>query len=234
MKTSPPPSNNGRSGFTLVEIFVVVAIIGILASLLLVSLDSVRTKASRAVATSNLRQLSVAIMSYAADNNNSLPGPLNFGQGPRYSRTVTDSLGYMLYAYLGLPEPTSADQAFPLLSSPNFVKYRKDPTSPSYVMNQQIPQVQADGTTNMIQPWGRQGAGGSAPMKLVAIAGLGNAETNSLVGTWAMTEVDRKNVGVVTPSGNPGWKTKLPLTPVHGDVRISMFFDWHAQAISTK
>ncbi len=234
MKTSPAPSSNRRSGFTLVEILVVVAIIGILASVLWASVDSVRTKASRAVATSNLRQLSVAIMSYVADNDNSLPGPLNFGQRPRYSRTVTDSLGYKLYAYLGLPEATSANQAFPLLSSPNFVKYRKDPASPSYVMNQQIPQVQADGTTNMVQPWGKQGAGGSAPMKLVAITGLGTAENNSLVGTWAITELDRKNVGVVTPSGNPPWRTQLPLTPVHGDVRITMFFDWHARAIKTE
>ena len=61
------------SGFSLIELLVVTAIMGILAALLLPSLDSGRLKSKRIGCQSNLRQLALAIQIYCADNEGKLP-----------------------------------------------------------------------------------------------------------------------------------------------------------------
>ena len=65
-----------RHGFTLIELLVVIAIIALLAALLLPTLASVRDRGRRAVCLSNLRQVGLAIQSYAGDNDGRIPyGP---------------------------------------------------------------------------------------------------------------------------------------------------------------
>jgi prepilin-type N-terminal cleavage/methylation domain-containing protein len=61
------------SGFTLVELLVVISIISILAALLLPALQGARDKAREAGCASNIRQLYVAISLYADDSNGFLP-----------------------------------------------------------------------------------------------------------------------------------------------------------------
>src|SRR5688500_17086486 len=62
-----------RNGFTLVELLVVVAVIGLLISILLPALKKAREQAQRAVCLSNHRQLINALYVYAHDNKGSLP-----------------------------------------------------------------------------------------------------------------------------------------------------------------
>jgi prepilin-type N-terminal cleavage/methylation domain-containing protein/prepilin-type processing-associated H-X9-DG protein len=63
--------------FTLIELLTVIAIIGVLAALLLPAINSAREKGKRIACSSNLRQIGIAILMYAGDNQNHTPTALH-------------------------------------------------------------------------------------------------------------------------------------------------------------
>jgi len=71
---NPGPQPRG-SGFTLIELLVVIAIIALLAALLLPAFSSAKERSQRIACVHNLRQLSLAVMLYASDNQEILPLP---------------------------------------------------------------------------------------------------------------------------------------------------------------
>ena len=80
MKTTspmPPPSPGLRSpgAFTLVELLAVIAIIGVLSALVVVTVGRVRDNARAAACQGNLRQIGAAFSLYAAENRGLLPMP---------------------------------------------------------------------------------------------------------------------------------------------------------------
>src|SRR6185436_16911449 len=80
-----------RCGFTLVELLVVIAIIGILAALILTVVSRARNQAGKATDLNNLKQVMLAVQTYAADCRDVLPPPNWDGGG------VTDTKSGWLY-----------------------------------------------------------------------------------------------------------------------------------------
>ena len=90
------PGGRGRQGFTLIELLVVIAIIAILAAMLLPALAKARQKAQGICCLSNTKQLALAWLMYAHDNNDRLVNNAGI-DGTEASRTnnwVADVMGY--------------------------------------------------------------------------------------------------------------------------------------------
>lgn len=77
MKKGKPYSR----GFTLIELLVVIAIIAILAAMLLPALGAAKEKGRRIKCMNNLRQVGLAMVMYANDNNDRLPNSGTAGGG---------------------------------------------------------------------------------------------------------------------------------------------------------
>jgi prepilin-type N-terminal cleavage/methylation domain-containing protein len=66
-----------RRGFTLVELFVVMAVIGILVALLLPAVQAVRESARRSQCTNNLKQLALGLLQYESPNRSFPPAEIH-------------------------------------------------------------------------------------------------------------------------------------------------------------
>jgi len=83
-----------RAGFTLIELFVVIGIIGVLIAVLLPAVQAAREQARRRQCANNLGQLALAIESYEACHERLPPGTLE-PAGPIRSRAVGNHLSWV-------------------------------------------------------------------------------------------------------------------------------------------
>src|SRR5262245_11053859 len=107
------------AGFTLVEMLVVIAVIGILAALLLPALSHAKSQAQRATCMSHLKQIALGIRIYSDEANDSAPA---LGHGQKIWFRYRE----LLQGYLGLKgAPSPADKVFACPADTFY--YRLDP-----------------------------------------------------------------------------------------------------------
>jgi prepilin-type processing-associated H-X9-DG protein/prepilin-type N-terminal cleavage/methylation domain-containing protein len=119
---------NRDAGFTLVELLVVVAIIGVLMSLLLPAVSAAREAARRTECASNLRQVGLGLQQYAHTYN---------GRMPETMHTIVDADEHKSWIYTLGPYTQNVDSIRICPSDP-YAKERLDKKLTSFVLNDYV------------------------------------------------------------------------------------------------
>ncbi|HEY9249943.1 MAG TPA: type II secretion system protein [Rariglobus sp.] len=118
-----PVAPDTRAGFTLIELLTVIAIIGILASILIPTLGKVKESASKTTCAGNLHQIAVGTLTYAGDNKGKLPArPASYP----FPHSFVTADWNALMPYVG--DHTKAD----LMYCPGALQEWRNPATPEY------------------------------------------------------------------------------------------------------
>jgi prepilin-type N-terminal cleavage/methylation domain-containing protein len=132
--------NRKIKGFTLVELLVVIAIIGLLASIVLVSLNTARSKARDSRRLSDWHQVALALELYYDNNNNAYPIVIGC-TAANWSGTMSTAIeggGYMTEVPLD-----------PLNNATYFYAYSSPTPGPDYVIRGRLEQNATPGAPDV-------------------------------------------------------------------------------------
>jgi prepilin-type N-terminal cleavage/methylation domain-containing protein/prepilin-type processing-associated H-X9-DG protein len=100
---------NGRRGFTLVELLVVIAVIGVLAALLFPALSAAKAKARRTACLNNLQQINFGLRMYCDDSSDASPATGH----ARFGTQAWSGYRKLMSSYVGVNgEPSAQDKLF--------------------------------------------------------------------------------------------------------------------------
>ncbi len=147
LDSEPGDGQGTRAAFTLIELLVVIAIIAILAAMLLPALGRAKELTRRIVCTSNVRQATQALLTYADDNDGWFPRNSYYHPGPTYHGTdwacnnqFYDGSDAFFPEYLPDPGLLSCDGAGGSTRSSDWMrKYSKGPRNHAYTRNETDP-----------------------------------------------------------------------------------------------
>lgn len=224
--------------FTLIELLVTIAIIGILASLLLVVLAAAKEKAWRAQCVSNLKQVGIAIEVYAQDHGGRLPGPSWQGIYENYDNLITNRLTYYMATYLGLPAPSVTPHAALVLRCPSASHHWRnaDSSTPDMSLSRPLSFIASVEVTNInsgvvTRPFGYPYS--SLPTGVTNITEDAmprkTSEIYNPAQAWAMVDADQQNAVNLA-----AYYSFLPSEPSHRALRNELFFDWHVAAVKVE
>jgi prepilin-type N-terminal cleavage/methylation domain-containing protein len=207
-----------RSAFTLIELLVTVAIIGLLATMAVMTVPSMIQRANQADALAKIRLMGTAVLQYVHDHAGLLP-PLFPGQVLEYEegragRIVTECANYL--AIETYPEKYLVASLMPRAYAR--VREPSDHTQMRvYVMNSRVTNNGA-----VVTPFGGI-SGGQVDGKsssLAAVAGLGDL--------WMMSTADQLHPNVATAP----WKGNTPAKPPLDGNRAVFRFDGSAGLVN--
>ena len=215
---TPADSRHHRDspdGFTLIELLTVIAIIGLLASLLVPVVGRVRTSAHRSSGIAQLRQIGLAFPLHAAEHRDLLPGPMVAGQGPVHNPDRPTQLATALGPYLGV-EDRSVRRVLPIFVPPAYE--RQVPASGLPDGNAFVLFIRVRQNNSMLTPWGDNRPPARLPLRLAQLEGR----------SPAMIDADQQNPLV---AGHPFANRTTP-QPYHGERRLLLHFDASVSSVT--
>ena len=215
--SSSKTTHRFQAAFTLVELLVVIAIVAILVALLFPLVGSMRIKSSSAISVSNLRKIGTAIVTFAADNNGTLPGPTYSHLSPKYGGTINVLLWHLkdYLPYVNQPQnPTGNKRYCPTWDYPAAMSDGQNPVSPGTA-------------TYTVYSNVRDSRGNFYP--------LGYPATAPPMTTAQLAARDTSYRSGSGGNGKKPWITESHLIepPPHGKYRNTLMFDYSVRAIPT-
>ena len=222
---------HGRHAFTILEIFVVLGIIACFLALLVPFFLRLREGGRTGQCVKNMERIGKAMVSYAQDHDDRLPGPLSVDQYPVASAGHPPREGQLLkyiakYLEQRADSADGAGDASTIFTFPAWQRNTDRATdSPVFFINNEVARP-------FDQPvWGDNG---KPPLKLAQLkewqrAVAGKDGPANLAKVWALTEADRelaKLLGLNAP-----WVQRLPPKALHYNHRNALYFDWHVDTL---
>ncbi len=220
-----------KSGFTLVELLTVIAIIGILAAIIIPVVGSVRNSAKSANCATNLRQLGVMCTMFASENRGRMPShklanglldPYYYATATAPKSYTTSQIAYSLWPYYsegaaktGGTTATSAPSQIKLLFCPSFTPTILAENALYYVMNLNTATGSAAGYN--VFPYG----GVTSPSRMITsnlTSGLGLNPSK----VWLMQDYD-------TPTGDES--KGIAGAPHHQSKRNRLYMDGSVRSL---
>ena len=137
--------------FTLIELFIVISIIAILASFLLPALSSASRKAQTTSCASNLKQIGIAAFSYVHENDDWYPPSANTfyvqGEYPHGIKNAFEALTSLSEGHeIIVTEPTKTPNLFYCPADSSGLSFQDKETAPilGYSNNQRIGNLDSD------------------------------------------------------------------------------------------